>query len=235
VHMYSLAELTSQRLAQLVEAAEPGDLLGNKEDLRRTFEVSHGVMNEALRIAQSRGEVTIRRGPHGGVFAARPSPTVRLGNSVLSLDSDATSVSDALRLREALEPLVIADAARSLSADDIDVLRGCLADMNAAADDDDSIAFFHANLALHAKIAELGATGMLRSFYTGLLEIIREHTVQVSPTDAVIAGQHLRERYDLHAELVEAIASHDDDRVAAAIERHESTTFISAAEASRAS
>ncbi|WP_228553806.1 hypothetical protein [Catenulispora pinisilvae] len=44
------------------------------------------------------------------LFAATPSPMVRLGNSVLALDSQQTDVADAVRVRDALDPLLVQDA-----------------------------------------------------------------------------------------------------------------------------
>ena len=88
---------------------------------------------EALRIAQSRGVISVRPGPGGGVFAAAQSPMVRLGNSVLALDADETSVAEAVRIRDALDPLLIEDALWYASPADIAEMREILADMASAA------------------------------------------------------------------------------------------------------
>ena len=115
--------------------------------------MSVGTFNEALRIAQSRGVVLVRPGPGGGVFAAAQSPMVRLGNSVLALDGDQTSVAEAIRIRDALDPLLIEDALWHASPADIAEMREILAEMAAAADRLDGIGFVHANWSLHARIA----------------------------------------------------------------------------------
>src|SRR4051812_47317785 len=82
-------------LAEMASAAEPGERLGTKDELRSACGVSVGPFNEALRIAQARGLVTVRSGPGGGLFASRQSAMVRLGNSMLALDDDAASVEEA--------------------------------------------------------------------------------------------------------------------------------------------
>ena len=129
----SRGESAAAQLIAIAEAAAPGDRLGSKEELRARCAVSVGTFNEALRITQSRGLVLVRPGPGGGVFAAAQSPMVRLGNSVLALDGDQTSVAEAIRIRDALDTLLIEDALWHASPADIAELREILAEMAAAA------------------------------------------------------------------------------------------------------
>ena len=205
-------EQAAEQLAELATAAEPGTRLGTKDELRVLCGVSVGTFNEALRLVQARGLVTVRAGRVGGLFASRQSPIVRLGNSVLAIDDDATSVADAVRIRDALEPLLVADATRHRSADDGEDLRQCLARMRAAADALDGIEFIHANWALHARIAEISPSAMLRSFYLSLLEMIESHTLAVRSVADEPLPEYLDNRYRLHADLVAAIEEQDARR-----------------------
>ena len=128
----SRGESAAAQLIAIAEAAAAGDRLGSKEELRARCAVSVGTFNEALRITQSRGLVLVRPGPGGGVFAAAQSPMVRLGNSVLALDGDEASVAEAIRIRDALDALLIEDALWHASPADIAELREILAEMAAA-------------------------------------------------------------------------------------------------------
>jgi DNA-binding FadR family transcriptional regulator len=202
-------EQAAGRLVAMAKAAEPGQRLGTKEELRASCEVSVGTFNEALRMVQARGLVTVRSGPGGGLFATRQSPMVRLGNSMLALDDDAASVADAVRLRDALDPLLVADALEYASNHDIAAWRAELDQMKVAADTGDHTAFLHANWALHARIAEVSPSAMLRSFYLNLLEIIESHLLGVQPVADQPLPDYIRSRYELHGALVEAIAAHD--------------------------
>jgi DNA-binding FadR family transcriptional regulator len=148
----------------------------------------------------------------GGLFASRQSPLVRLGNSVLAIDDDATSVADAVRIRDALEPLLVEDAVRHRSAADVEAMRLGLERMRAAADDLDGIGFLRANWALHARIAEVSPSVMLRSFYLSLLEMIESHTLTVESVDEAPLPEYLDNRYRLHAGLVSAIDEQDARR-----------------------
>src|SRR5882757_6150164 len=76
----SRVDIAVDSIAAIAQAASPGARLGTKEEMRGRSGVSVGTFNEALRLLQSRGLVTVRPGPGGGLFAAQQSPMVRLGN-----------------------------------------------------------------------------------------------------------------------------------------------------------
>ncbi|MBO2458361.1 FadR/GntR family transcriptional regulator [Actinomadura violacea] len=205
----SRAESTAELLISLAGAASPGDRLGSKSELRDRCSVSVGTFNEAMRIAQSRGVVTVRPGPGGGVFAAEPSPMVRLGNSVLALDAGQTSVAEAMRIRDALDPLLIEDALWHASLADIAEMRTILAEMAGAVEREDATAFVHANWSLHARIAAVSPHAMLRSLYINLLDQIESHTLAVLPSSAQPLPEYISSRHALHEAIVDALESHD--------------------------
>ncbi|MCG5215545.1 FCD domain-containing protein [Streptosporangium soli] len=215
-------EMAAERIAVLARAAEPGARLGTKEELRATCGVSVGTFNEALRLVQARGLVSVRPGPGGGLFAAEQSPMVRLGHSVLAIDADQTSVADAVRIRNALEALLVEDALWHASPADIAQMRDLIGEMALAVDALDSTAFTRANWRLHARIAAVSPSEMLRSIYTGLLDLIESHTLAVLPTGAS-ALAHLSQRHRLHADLVQAIADRDRPAAQRLVEEHNTT------------
>jgi DNA-binding FadR family transcriptional regulator len=202
-------EQAADQLATLAASLEPGQRLGTKDDLRASCGVSVGTFNEALRMVQARGLITVRSGPGGGLFASRQSPMVRLGNSMLSLSDDAASVAEAVRLRNALDPLLVEDAIEHASAHDVAALRARLDQMKVAAASADSTAFIRANCDLHARIAEISPSAILRSLYLNLLEIIDSHLLAVQPVDEQPLPDCIESRYQLHADLIDAIADHD--------------------------
>ena len=205
----SRPERAAEQLAQMAMAVEPGERLGTKDQLRETCEVSVGTFNEALRMAQARGLVTVRSGPGGGLFASRQSAMVRLGNSMLALDDKVASVADAVRLRDALDPLLVEDALEHASSHDVSALRAELDQMKVAAQAGDGTAFVRAHWSLHARIAEISPSAMLRFFYLHLLEIIESHQLEVQQADDEALAADIHGRYELHVELVDAIAGHD--------------------------
>ena len=216
----SRAESVAEQLTVIAEAASSGDRLGSKEELRRRCAVSVGTFNEAIRIAQSRGIVSVRPGPGGGLFAAAQSAMVRLGNSVLALDAADTSVAEAVRIRDALDPLLIEDALWYASPADIAELREIISDMAAAVDRYDPTGFVHANWQLHARIAAVSPSPVLRSLYVNLLDQIESHTLEVLPASDHPLPEYIAERQVLHAAIIDALDDRDRDRALRLIAEH---------------
>jgi len=216
----SRGESAAAQLIAIAEEAAPGDRLGSKEELRARCQVSVGTFNEAVRIAQSRGVISVRPGPGGGVFAAAPSPMVRRGNSVLALEGGQASVAEAVRIRDALDPLLIEDALWHASPADIAEMREVLGEMAAAAGRRDPDAFVRANWALHARIAAVSPNPILRSLYVNLLDQIESHTLAVLPDTERPLPEYVADRLTLHTELVDAIDERDRERALALIARH---------------
>jgi DNA-binding FadR family transcriptional regulator len=209
-------EIISEKAAGLAV----GERLGTKAALQAECGVSKGTFNEAIRLLQHRGVITLRPGPGGGLFAAEPAPMVRLGNSLLELSQAATTVDDAIHIRDALEPLLIDEAVSHSSLQDIDCLWSWISRMTAAVEADDAREFLTANWSLHRRIAEITPNQMLRSIYLNLMSIIDEHTVNVRSTEEAPLDEYIAERLQLHVDIVQAIADRDPGRTSELMERH---------------
>ncbi|MDX6741566.1 FadR/GntR family transcriptional regulator [Actinocorallia sp. A-T 12471] len=223
----SRAEDAADVIAGLSLGVKQGTRLGTKEELRARCGVSVGTFNEAVRLVQARGLVTVRPGPGGGLFAAEQSPMVRLGHSVLALDSDKSSVSDAVRIRDALDPLLIEDALWHASPADIAALRELLKPMASAVADADPTAFVHANWQFHVRIAAISQNRMLRSIYSTLLDIIEGHTLSVLPTEDRPLPEYIQQRYQLHSSLVDALERRDACEASRLIRAHNTSSVES--------
>lgn len=85
-----------------------GDVLPRQEDLLKEFGVSKPSMREALRILESEGLISVRRGKVGGAVVHRPGEHIAaytLGMVLRTIGAPVDDVSRALRL---LEPQCIA-------------------------------------------------------------------------------------------------------------------------------
>lgn len=214
------AEVASNIIAAMASQRGPGARLGTKDELRAQCSVSVGTFNEALKIAQNRGVVVVRPGPGGGVFAAKQSPLVRLGNWFLALDDDETTVAEAVRMRNALDPLLVEDALWHSSPADISAMRKQLQIMAAAVEVSDATAFTLANWHLHACIARTSPNSILRGVYLGLLEVLETHTLSVESPETQPISEYIQYRQDLHTRMVDAIAAGDRELALQLIDEH---------------
>lgn len=220
----SRAEVAAARLAEILNSVEIGARLGTKEQVRTTVDrsLSLGSFNETLRLLQARGLITVRPGPGGGVFAAEQSPMARLGNALLGLNIDRSTVSEALRIRNALEALVVDDACRYATPSDLAAMAVALGHMADALKAEDGITFLHANWELHSKIAAATRSEILSSLYLSLLDLVEEHTISVRSAGLMSLTEFHQERLAIHEQLVRAIEDGDVEAAAVAVERHNS-------------
>lgn len=221
----SRAEAAAQILGTIATAAGPDVRLGTKEELRIRCEVSVGTFNEALKIAQNRGLVTLRPGPGGGIFSQAPSAIVRLGNLLLALDRDDHTVAEAVHVRNALDVLLMDDAISYRTEKDIARLRLEVASMESAVRNGQPTDFMRANWHMHAVIANISPNTILKNFYLGLLEIIEQHTMAVRPTQGQPLQSYIEYRLDLHRRMVDAIEAADQELAQQLVEEHNTENY----------
>ena len=221
----SRAEAAAGMLQELARQAGPGVRLGTKEELRQRCEVSVGTFNEALKVAENRGLVTLRPGPGGGIFSQAPSAIVRLGNLLLALDRDEDTVAEAVHVRNALDVLLMDDALAHRTSEDIKNLRQEVANMKQAVRSGEPTDFMKHNWHLHAVIAGISPNSILKNFYLGLLEVIEQHTMAVQPTREQPLQSYIEYRLDLHERMVDAIEDQDLRRAHELVAEHNTESY----------
>jgi DNA-binding FadR family transcriptional regulator len=212
----SRAEAVARRLEDEIrgDAIVAGQRLGTKSELRDRFHVAAGTLNEALRLLEMRALVQLRPGPGGGVFAASPSPQVRLSHLVLGFRGGGSASADCLTVRNALELPIALDAARHRTKRDLADLERILADMETSRRE--PLAFLKANWALHRRLAEISRNAVLQSIYVTLLDFLEEELEAVSADGRFHASSNVA----VHRALIDAIASQDAALVKQAVRRH---------------
>jgi DNA-binding FadR family transcriptional regulator len=212
----SRAQELAQRLeTEIVDAGlQAGERLGTKGDIRQRFGYAVATVNEALRLLETRGLIEARPGPGGGVFVAAPASRVRLNHLVLGFKADEAPFSDCLAVRNALEPLVIREAARHCRARDGKALRQIIAKM--ATNTDEPAEFLRLNWDLHRRMAKMGGNAPLKTLYLTLLDFVQDGLQDVRGDEFFDADGNLA----VHRELVEAVIEGDQRRLARAIDQH---------------
>ena len=106
-------ELVANELRRRIVTGElgPGDQLPTEGQLAEQFQVARTSVREALRILESEGLVSIRRGPSGGGQVRSPDPRTLARYASLLLQFEGATVEDVHAARIMIEPM----AARQLA------------------------------------------------------------------------------------------------------------------------
>lgn len=208
----SLAEQVATQIERMARDEEPGSRLGSKDELRELVGVSVGTLNEALRIAQARGTVTLRRGPGGGIFSAQTTSLMRLGAQIVGLETDAHTVRDALRMRNALDHLALADAVENVGPEDIRELREMILRMREQIARGEIDSFIKWHWDFQVRVTNISPNQLLRTVFNGLVDILNEYAVAVFPhnSDGEIDPDR---QLEMHERMVAALEAKDRDAV----------------------
>ncbi|HEX5568508.1 MAG TPA: FCD domain-containing protein, partial [Streptomyces sp.] len=150
-----------------------------------------------------------------------PGGLLQFGESLLSLGSGAVTVADAIHVRDALEPLVLMEAAQYRTQEDIVDCERILARMAGLLGDGKE--FYLADWSLHRRLVSICRNKLLRQVYEGLLLTLEHHVDTVVPTEGL--RDYLRRRLVVHTEIIDAIASGRADRVRQAAHAHAITSI----------
>lgn len=208
----ALARALEREISQ--RGLQAGARIGTKAELRERYGVATTTVNEAIRVLEHQGVLHAKPGPGGGVFVTQPSRWLALSQLVLGFKHSSTAPAEVLAVRDALEPLIAADAALHHRKRDLSELRRLLQAMRRQRED--PAGYLAANWAFHRRMAQLCDNDFARSLYQGLLEFAESELDGVQARGAFDATDNLA----THEELLGAIESRELDRVAGAVERH---------------
>jgi GntR family transcriptional repressor for pyruvate dehydrogenase complex len=188
-----------QRVADEVRALivsgelSEGDSLGQESQLVERFGVSRPSLREALRILETQGLVTVKRGVSGGVIAHQPDGRLTARTAAMVLQSRQVSLADVYQARSLLEPL----AARAIAASPD--RRGAVAELKALVDAEeglvgDAAAFGEANVGFHERLVSLGGNQTLAIVTEMLAEVVARAVRAMSTADDVGGSLATRRR-----------------------------------------
>jgi DNA-binding FadR family transcriptional regulator len=211
----TLAADVERRIAS--EGLADGDYLGNLESWRATTGLGRSTVSEAVRLLVDRGAVEIRPGRNGGIFVTG-NKLVKLYHTLLTVDGERSAVVDAIVIRDALEPLVAADAARHRTKVDVADLNKMIRFLTKSVESTED--FMRAAWKLHERIAAISPNQALRLMYSSVIATISESSVRVTGDEVETDREYLLRRSEVHVDLVKAIIDGDLDATADALSRH---------------
>jgi GntR family transcriptional regulator, transcriptional repressor for pyruvate dehydrogenase complex len=116
IPQHRVAEAVAAELRAQILANGPGDVDGyrlpTQDQLVREFGVSYPSVREALRILETEGLVTVRRGSVGGADAHRPDASLAAYHMGLALQGSQVTLRDFADGLQLIEPLCAAECAR---------------------------------------------------------------------------------------------------------------------------
>lgn len=199
-------QAAADHLAAQIATMDEGDRLGTKKELSARLGIAGATLNEAIRLLQERGLVTLRPGPKGGIFVSRPDPLARLGRALSPLRDQPDLVEGALEVQESLQALTALNALRQRTAQDITELRRQLTLLEGALSDDH--AFAAALRKFDETLSAIGTNRILQTVYRGVLAYVEANE---QPDDAIARSSTDRRRaLRLHEQLVDAIEEQDE-------------------------
>lgn len=187
-----------------------GTRLPSERDLAAEFTVSRAAVREALQVLQLSGHVETRLGD--GSFVAEP----RLAGDDAGLVA-GMSISEALGAREAVELSSALLATRRATRSDLLKLQAVVAEMEEHLEVNDFASYLISTLDLHVLVAKASHNTYLIRVVTELIDRHRtdQWLVQERYNPDIAAFS-----FDVHRELVDAIAAKDQLRAIDATTRH---------------
>jgi DNA-binding FadR family transcriptional regulator len=217
-----LAELVASRLRNEILSGRltEGDSLPRQEDLLADFKVSPPAVREALRILETEGLISVRRGNVGGAIVHLPTARGVAYMMSLVLQVQQTSLDDVGAAIRDLEPMCAALCSRrpdrgehvvpilsALIAEQVDVIG-------------DAIAYNRVARRFHETIVEQCGNETMILVIGGLESVWsahEHHVYQVTPEpNAAVRRSALR----AHEKLLEAIAAGNADTATQIARRH---------------
>jgi GntR family transcriptional repressor for pyruvate dehydrogenase complex len=104
-HATLSSHIASTLRQRIVQGMIPdGAMLPRQEDLQAEFDVGHPSLREALRMLETDGLISVRRGKHGGAVVHPPKPENAAFGIGLVLEHQRTQLDDVGRVLAALDP-----------------------------------------------------------------------------------------------------------------------------------
>jgi len=204
---------------QIVEGnLQDGDDLPSEAVLMEQFGVSRPTLREALRVLESEGLLTVRRGSLGGFRVHAPDPKVAAQFADRVLEHRGATLADIRRVRLMLEPQCAKLVAEQRTKSDLERLRKCV---EAGADEVDSNGAgpLGSHRAFHELIVELSGNETLILMSSMLRHILHDRASRTG-VNGFTDERRGRGAQEEHRRLVDLIEIKDGEGAEQVWTRH---------------
>ena len=190
------ARISEEVLRQLKESIllgqfKSGEKLPSERELTEEFQVSRGVIREAIRALEITGFVVTRQGPAGGAYVTELSFD-HVGNAFLDLFlSNRVSIPEMAHVRYFIEPEVARLAALNITEDKAkQLLETHQAEFCPVKNNSERVTVMQK---AHLLLAEIGGNHFLEAIVKSMLRLTREIVEAVNPDHEALhlPGEHL--------------------------------------------
>lgn len=207
-------EITQQiKNAILKRQYEAGQKLPSEKELCEQFQVSRGVIREAIRTLEITGFIELRQGAVGGSFV-RELSSHAASSAILDLFlSSKISLKEVLQVRAEIEAIIVRSISSGISPESIAKLKKAYLNEQEAL----SLPYperIDRQLAIHYALAELSDNRLYRLILTCLLDLTKEIFLKVKSKRDVIHDP------EDHMSIIKAISSGDKELAEDTIRDH---------------
>lgn len=225
-----MAELVAQQLRRQIVSGKlsEGDALPSEASLMAQFGVSRPTLREALRVLESEGLISVRRGAHGGARVKTPNGEAAARYAGLVLEFRGTTLKDVYDARNIIEPPCASLLARRRTQADLAKLRAQLEQSRGTLDDSSSVIRLHNDF--HALMIGLADNRTMIVLNGILRQIIDQSSFAHMDSHAGSAKnvEAIRKGFRAHQRLIELIESREADKAEDLWRRHlvEAETYM---------
>jgi len=215
VYKGTKCDFVTEQLKELIIKGEykPGEKLPNEAALCEKFEVSRITVREAMKKLSMMGLLDIRQGK--GTFVKSVDLSLFMKPMYQMIDFEEVDIEAIFDAREYIESGTVSMAARKRTEDDIKMLEQILRDLKMAieAEDINGIGFYDSEF--HRQIAKCARNSILSACLETVDEINKTCVFRFSKAERV-----LRDCYQEHLEIYEAVKAQDVEAAVKAMVNH---------------
>jgi len=199
-----VAELVANDLRRkIIRGQLPvGDTLPNEPTLLEIYRVSRPTLREALRVLESEGLVSVKRGAQGGRVHV-PDISVAARHVALQLQVRDTTMEDLFAARRVIEPGAVRMLAERRAKSVVKALREQLAVEAELLDQPD--AYAGAATDFHVLLVELAGNNTLTIFSQLVLEIVSRHHHDTFARAVGLEREYAEEAHEHHTRVVDLV------------------------------